>query len=92
MLVRWTKPAADDLSQICDYTEKRLGAAQARRAAKCIYEAANVLKDMPLHGRVGRKPGTRELKVSGLPFVIVYRAGNEAAEIIRILHGSQQWP
>ena len=37
MLVRWTKPAADDLSHICDYTEERFGAAQALRAALAIY-------------------------------------------------------
>lgn len=82
----------DDLGRICDYTEKRFGAAQARRAAMALYESADGLKEMPLLGRAGRKPDTRELRVPGLPFVIVYRAGKEAAEIIRILHGSQQWP
>lgn len=92
MIVRWTRPAADDLPHICSHTEKRFGAAQARRAAKAIYEAADALQDMPLRGRPGRKPGTRELTVASLPFVIIYRAGKEAFEIVRILHGSQQWP
>ena len=92
MIVRWTGPAADDLTHICSHTEKRFGAAQARRAAKAIYEAADALQDMPLRGRPGRKPGTRELTVASLPFVIIYRAGKEAVEIVRILHGSQQWP
>jgi len=50
--VRWTKPAADDLSHICDYTEKRFGAAQARRAALAIYDSADALKNLPL--RAGR--------------------------------------
>jgi len=27
-----------------------------------------------------------------LPFVIIYRVGQEAVEIARILHTSQQWP
>jgi plasmid stabilization system protein ParE len=36
MLVRWTRPAADDLSHICDYTAERFGAAQARRVADAI--------------------------------------------------------
>ena len=92
MIVRWTKPAAEDLNHICEYTEKRFGAAQARRTAMVIYDSADTLKDMPLRGRAGRKPGTRELALSGLPFVIVYRAGKEAAEVLRILHSSQQWP
>ena len=92
MLVRWTSPAADDLTIICDYTEDRFGAAQARRAAVAIYDAADFLKDMPHRGRSGRKPGTRELIVSGFPFIVIYRVGKEAVEIVRILHGSQQWP
>jgi plasmid stabilization system protein ParE len=38
MLIRWTMPAAADLTHICDYTESRFGAAQARRAARLLYE------------------------------------------------------
>jgi plasmid stabilization system protein ParE len=82
----------DDIAHICDYTEERFGAAQARRTALAIYSAADSLKDTPHRGRTGRKPGTRELPLSGFPFVIIYRAGKEAVEIIRILHGAQQWP
>lgn len=91
MLVRWTTPATTDLTHISDYTEKRYGAAQARRAAFAIYAAADSLKDMPLRGRASRRPGTRELTIQGLPFVIIYRAGKDAVQIIRILHGAQQW-
>jgi toxin ParE1/3/4 len=92
MIVRWTKPAAGDLAHICDYTENRFGAAQARSAALAIYETADGLQDMLNRGRIGRKSGTREVMVTGLPFVIVYRVGKEAVEIVRILHGAQQWP
>jgi toxin ParE1/3/4 len=92
MIVRWTKPAADDLAHICDYTESRFGAAQARRAALAIYEAADGLKDMPNRGRPGRKVGTREITVAGLPFLVIYSTGKQAVEIVRILHGAQQWP
>jgi toxin ParE1/3/4 len=88
MLVRWTRPAADDLLHICDYTAERFGAAQARRVADAIYETAASLH----RGRKGRKPDTREMLISGFPFVIIYRVGQEAAEIARILHTSQQWP
>jgi toxin ParE1/3/4 len=92
MIVRWTRPAADDLTHICDYTENRFDAAQARRAALAIHGAADSLKDMPNRGRIGRKHGTRELAVVGVPFVIIYRLGKQAVEVIRILHGAQQWP
>ncbi len=93
MLVRWTQPAADDLLHICDYTAERFGTAQARRVADAIYESAASLHEMPNRGRPGRKPNTREMIISGgLPFVIIYRVGQEAVEIARILHTSQQWP
>jgi toxin ParE1/3/4 len=73
-------------------TADHFGAAQARRVADAIYETATSLQEMPNRGRKGRKPGTREMLISGLPFVIIYRVGQEAVEIARILHTSQQWP
>ena len=92
MLVRWTQPAADHLLHICDYSAEHFGAAQARRAADAIYESATSPQDMPHRGRIGREPDTREMLISGLPFVIIYRVGEEAVEIVRILHASQKWP
>jgi toxin ParE1/3/4 len=50
------------------------------------------LHERPNRGRPGRKPNTRELIISGLPFVIIYRVGQEAVGVARILHTSQQWP
>ena len=77
---------------ICDYTAERFGGAQARRVADAIYETASSLHAMPNRGRPGRRPNTREMIISGLPFVIIYRVGQEAVEITRILHTSQKWP
>lgn len=92
MLVRWSKPAADDLTRICDYTDERFGPAQGRRVALAIYLAADSLKEMPHRGRMGREPGTRESSVLGFPFLVVYRVDPEVVQILRILHSSQQWP
>jgi toxin ParE1/3/4 len=71
---------------------ERFGASQARRVADAIFETATSLQDMPNRGRKGRKPDTREMLISGFPFAIIYRVGQEAVEIARILHTSQQWP
>ena len=73
MLVRWTKPAVDDFTHICDYTEEHFGPAQARRAALSIYESVESLRRSPHRGRLGRKPNTRELNIQKLPFVAIYR-------------------
>ena len=92
MLIRWTKPAVDDLTHICDYTVEHFGAAQARRAAMTICESGESLRAFPNKGRLGRKPNTRELGIPRLPFAAVYRLRAGAIEIDRILHGAQEWP
>ena len=43
----------------------------------------------PRRGRPGKKEGTRELVLSPLPYVVVYRISDEVIQLVRILHGSQ---
>lgn len=50
------------------------------------------LADNPRLGRPGRIPGTRELVVSGTPFIAAYRVEKNAVVILRFLHGAQRWP
>jgi toxin ParE1/3/4 len=92
MRLRWTQPAARDFTHICDYTRERDGPTAARRVALAIYEGVSSLTHFPQRGRPGRRLNTRELVLSGLPFVVVYRIREEVIEINRILHGAQQWP
>ncbi len=33
-----------------------------------------------------------ELVITNLPFVVVYRLSDEAVEILRVFHTSQDWP
>jgi toxin ParE1/3/4 len=35
---------------------------------------------------------TRELVISRTSFIAAYRVKGERIEILRVLHGSQQWP
>ena len=92
MRIRWALPATSDLTQICDYIDKHGNPATARRVAVSIYEGISLLKKFPGQGRTGRYPGTRELVLTGLPYLVVYRAREEVVEILRILHGAQEWP
>jgi plasmid stabilization system protein ParE len=91
MRVRWTAPAARDLTHICDYIEEHDSSATARRVALSIYERLSALVEFPERGRPGRKSGTRELILAGLPYLAVYRLRGDAVEILRILHGAQDW-
>jgi toxin ParE1/3/4 len=92
MRVRWTEAAARDLTTICDYIQTNSGAEAARQVALRIYEPLSLLLQFPQMGRSGKKNGTRELTIRGLPFLAVYRLGEEVIEIVRILHGAQKWP
>lgn len=66
----------------------------ASRVARNIYERAARLAAFPYLGRVGKIRGTRELPLTPLPFLIVYRVMEQvdAVEIVGIIHGAQQWP
>jgi addiction module RelE/StbE family toxin len=91
MRVRWTTDAADDLERICDYlAESRPGS--ARRVAEAIVEGLAALVTFPNRGRAGRVEGTRELVFVSLPFVAVYEVHADDVQVLRILHGAQQWP
>lgn len=46
----------------------------------------------PISGRIGRKPGTRELVISKTSFIVVFRVKGKTIEIMRLLHSSQKWP
>ncbi|MBI4480913.1 MAG: type II toxin-antitoxin system RelE/ParE family toxin [Acidobacteria bacterium] len=92
MRIRWTETAAQDFTGICDYIKAQSSPTVARRVALAIYERADSLSQFPHSGRPGRKHDTREMVISNLPFVVVYRVRADVVEILRILHTSQKWP
>lgn len=50
------------------------------------------LQSHPEMGRPGRVVGTRELIVSGTPYIIPYRVRQEQLELIAVFHGRRKWP
>ncbi len=91
MQVRWSPEAADDFARIVEYIRQDNPSA-AYRVANCIYEGVAALETFPSRGRPGRVEGTRELPLSPLPWVVIYRVFEDAVEIARVLHGAQRWP
>lgn len=57
-----------------------------------IAESIGQLAQCPEMGRPGRRAGTRELVIARTPFIAVYRVKGERIELLRLLHGAQQWP
>jgi toxin ParE1/3/4 len=91
MQVRWTTAAATDLELIADYLFEKTPQ-NAPRLIREICDAVFALKTYPNRGRPGKKSGTRELVLTSLPYIVVYKVASDVLHIVRILHGAQDWP
>ncbi|KXF74902.1 hypothetical protein ATN84_22035 [Paramesorhizobium deserti] len=86
----WSEDAETDLDAITNYIARDdvIAAIGMRDEIEGQIER---LREFPLSGREGRVEGTRELVVTHTPFIVVYIMG-DAVQIVRVLHGAQQWP
>jgi toxin ParE1/3/4 len=92
--LRYTPQAHLHLDAIAEYVGARNPAAAQRIGAR-IEEMIDLLAAFPNMGRKGQLPGTREMVVPGLPYVIVYRIESrveEALAILGVYHGAQRRP
>lgn len=90
MKVRWLSSALDGLVRLHTYIAAENPRA-AHRVTSRVRRTALQLRRYPHSGRAGSIPGTRELPISGLPIVVVYRVTSEAVEILRVFHTSTNW-
>ncbi len=91
MKLVWTRAAIRDLIAIRRYIGHDNPMA-AQEEASLIVNAVNKLGKHPESGRIGRVPYTRELVVSGTPYLVPYRIRSKRIELLRVLHGRQEWP
>lgn len=91
MIVRWLKSAQRSRFEQLNYIAQDNPSA-AIRLDEEIERQTDLLAQYPLMGRAGRVEGTRELVVGRTPFIAVYRVKRKRIEILRLLHGAQQWP
>lgn len=91
MRVRWLRRALKNLNEEAAYIARDDPQAAARIAER-IESSVERLKNHPASGRPGRVPGTRELVVTGTPYIIPYRVRGETVEILCIFHGARKWP
>jgi toxin ParE1/3/4 len=90
MRIRWTPAAAADLEQIKHYLTEHMPEL-AESTVLRLYASIRSLKAMPKRGRTGRAIGTRELVLTPLPYIVVYRIKGDAVEILHLHHGAQDW-
>lgn len=91
MKLDWVGRSLADIDSINAYIRSSNPTAAARVFA-AIKSTAERLRSFPRSGPPGRLPGTREIVVRGTSYLIVYRLGGETTEILRVLHGRQDWP
>ena len=91
MRVRWLRRALRNLDEEAEYIARDDPDAAAQMVDR-IATSVERLATHPALGRTGRVPSTRELVVSGTPYVVPYRVRGETVEILRVFHGARKWP
>jgi toxin ParE1/3/4 len=91
MRIKWLRTALRNLDAEAEYIARDNPAAAIRVVQK-IRATVNLLAEQPALGRPGRVPNTRELVISGTPYLVPYRVRGQLIEVLRVLHAARQWP
>ena len=91
MVILWTAKANSEREAAIDYIAQDNPLAALDQLDE-IEQQTCLLAEQPEMGRLGKVKGTRELVISGTPFIAAYRIKGNRIEILRFLHGAQQWP
>ncbi len=89
--IRWTRRALARLDAVGVHIARDNPEAAAAVIVRLV-SAVDALAEHPALGRVGRISGTRELVVTGLPYIVAYRVGPFAVDVLTVLHAAQKWP
>ena len=89
MQIKWAEDAVSDLVEIRYYIAQDNPRAASDVAIQ-IKKSVVLLGEQPGMGRPGRVEGTRELVLSGLPYIIPYRVKNNVVQILRVFHGARK--
>ena len=91
MRVKWLRKAVANLSAEAEYIAQDNPGASAAVVAAIETTVARLARH-PAMGRAGRVPGTRELVISGTPYIVPYRVRGDAVEVLRVFHAARKWP
>jgi addiction module RelE/StbE family toxin len=86
----WRGTALNDLKAIISYIAER-NVTAARRLQDDIEACAERLPDHPFMYRRGRIPNTREAVVHP-NYILVYRVGHDAIEVVNVMHSRRRYP
>ena len=91
MILEWLPAAQQDFDELIEYIATDHPIAAIAQGDE-IEAQVSMLVDHPRMGRRGRVKGTRELVIVRSPLIVAYRIKGRSVQILRILHGAQQWP
>jgi len=87
----WSPRAIRHLVAIRKYIEKDSDG-NAAAVARRILDAVDLLCTQHQTGRPGRLTGTRELAISGTPYIVPYRVRHERVELLAVFDGRRERP
>jgi toxin ParE1/3/4 len=88
--VIWLRRALLDMQRTRDHIRPHNPAAALKVRAR-LRSAVEHLETFPRAGRIGRKPGTREIVITEYPYIIRYRITADQVQILRIFHAAMAW-
>ncbi len=88
--ILWLPSASEDLNEIIDYIADRNFSA-ALELQEVIEQSTSQIPQHPYIYRAGRVAGTREMVVHP-NYLVVYRVGATAIEILGVLHTRLPYP
>ena len=90
MRIEWTRRYLRELEAIGDYIAQQSPRSGARVVSEIHSKTRRLLSANPFIGRPGEIPGTRELVITGTPYVVAYRFSDTRIEILFVQHGAKQ--
>ncbi|NEN90184.1 MAG: type II toxin-antitoxin system RelE/ParE family toxin [Okeania sp. SIO3H1] len=91
MKIVWTRLALEDINNAYEYIAAN-NPDSALDTIERVENSINRLLQYPEMGRLGQVVGTRELVVTGTPFIVPYRVRGDRLEILAVIHGARKWP
>ena len=92
MTVIWSPEALFDLADLREYIAEDKPNAARRVAIAIVQTVEEGLSMNPKLGHPGRVPGTRELVIPKMPFIVPYRIRANVLEVLGVYHHARRWP
>lgn len=93
MRLVWTEAALDDLAGILVYYLEKAGPTTAARVETRIFSQIEALRAFPESIRHSERiPGTRELVIQRLPYVVFIQALPDLIRVLNIVHSARRFP